>query len=251
MICTIILVVIAIIILLITCSNVPDLDDYISSCEGKNILKYVNLDDFLKECDNGDIILMCGNTRGERSCRWVTNCRFSHVAIIFRETNENNESIPFVWESDLGGGSKDGPRIMRLDDKLRNYHGYKNLSWRKLKCTETNKMSGKKPTTQDIMEIVREMQDYKFDIRMIKWFTSSGLLKSFHHLFYDETKKFCSELVAETFQKLGIFHNSLDLSSKPACWYSPKNFDDLKVVGLQKDYFFEDHLFVDFSEMNS
>lgn len=243
---TVILVVIAVIILLITCSPVPDLNDYISS--NKNLLKYVNINEFLKECDNGDIILMCGNTRGERGCRWVTNCKFSHVAIVFRETNENGESVPYIWESDLGCKSKDGPRIMRLDDKLRNYHGYKNLSWRKLKCDAGTPVS--RPTTQDIMNIVGEMRDYKFDIRMLKWFTSSGLLKPFHHLFYDETKKFCSELVAETFQKLGVFKNMNDLSSKHACWYSPKNFDNKDIIGLRKGYSFGDHLFVDFLEMN-
>jgi hypothetical protein len=189
----------------------PNLDSFI---ENTDKLTFVTLDTILKEAETGDLILMSGDTRGERVCKWFSGSVYSHVGILIKEDTDI-----YIWESDLGQHAKDGPRIIKFTDKLKNYKGSPYLLWRPLVCQS-------RPTIDTIMTIVNRYKDAQFDNRMLSWFFPF----KFGEYFKDENKIFCSELVAITLQQLNI----LTQSSLPTT-YSPQDFVN-NIKGLNSNY---------------
>jgi hypothetical protein len=219
----------------------PDLKEYID--KHSSILNWVDLSDFMKNADNGDLILMSGNTRGERVCRYFTDSIFSHVGLLFREIHPvTGEDILYIWDSDLGQKTKDGPRILPLKDKLSRYHGYHFLSWRRLNFSakDLNCSTKDRPTTENILKIVEKYKDYDFDEKMLTWWTSGGFLSLFNGLFENKDKLFCSQLIALTLQSEGI----LNKDKKPA-WYSPGSFTN-EIEGLNEKFNYGPQIFCKF-----
>lgn len=222
----------------------PDLKEYID--KHSSIINWIDLSDFLENAKNGDLIFMSGNTRGERVCRYFTDSMFSHVGLLFREKHpETNEDILYIWDSDLGQKTKDGPRILPLRDKLKRYHGYSYLSWRKLEvinnpADEFTKSKFCRPTTENILKIVEKYKDHDFDEKILTWWTSEGILSIFNGLFADKNKIFCSELIALTLQSEKI----LNKDKKPA-WYSPGSFTG-KIQGLNSNFNYGPQIFCKF-----
>jgi len=149
----------------------------------------ISLQDILTEAKTGDIIFTSGNSFGEKGIRWCTNCPFSHVAMIIRE-----EGIQYLWEADLGQGSKRGPRVIKLVDKLHRYSGFKIGVWKKLRC--------KRPLTSDVLKCVEKFKNLEFDDLLLTWFVT------YFYPLYRTVKRdehvFCSELIVMTMQELGM-----------------------------------------------
>lgn len=207
----------------------PDIEKYLTKTPG---LKHTSLENFLNEADNGDLILLAGTTRGERSCRWATGSIFSHVGFLFRETNPTaKKDVVYIWEADVGQGSKDGPRVMALKDKLDRYHGFKILGWKKL--------LGPRPSLGRILEVVPKYSDKTLDTQMWPWVLSNSSALS--NWSKDTQKVFCSELVAATLQDLKI----LDTKVSPY-GYSPQDFHE-NLQGLLPPYYYQETIFVRFS----
>lgn len=181
----------------------------------------VNVDEIYEKGNNGDLIFLIGDTYGERLCRSITRCPFSHVGILFRETNEKGKDILYVWESDLGQGYDDGPRVVELKNKLKKYKGLKFGGWRVLR--------GERPKTEDILNCIHKYIKYDFDNNMSSWFVSN--ISFLHDMVKYNDKVFCSELIAMTFQDLGI----LNKTKKPT-WYSPGYFIMKKIPYCNSDY---------------
>jgi len=194
-------------------------------------LNWVPIEEIFQKADNGDLIFLSGDTRGERTCRFCTDSIFSHIAFLFKEIHpETGENILYVWESDLGQRSKDGPRILPFKEKMKRYHGYPYLMWRRLE--------GERPTTRSIMETVHKYAHYDFDHQIFSWWSSEGLLSPLYYFVKDDKKVFCSELVALTLQDLNIVDRG-----KKAAWYSPKSFSDENIIGLHKNYRYGERCF--------
>jgi hypothetical protein len=201
---------------------------------------------FINEADNGDLIFFCGDSRGERSCRWITNSMYSHVGLIFREINTEihptdtdfNLNSLYIWESDLGQKSKEGPRVIKLVDKLKNYHGQPYFMWRKLKCDDKCR-----PTTKNILEVVHKYKDYKFDDLMFSWFVGGGGI--LYDMIKYENYVFCSELIAMTLQA-----DNIKILKKPskggmlAAWYSPESFASDKIKGMKNGFSYSECKFI-------
>lgn len=174
--------------------------------------KHASWDDLLQHADNGDLVLMSGDTRGERVCRWFSHSMYSHVGILFREKHpQTGEDILYIWDADLGQGMKEGPRVMPLKDKLQKYRGFPYIMWRK--CSPSKGID--RPTTENIMKIVEKYKDYEFDDYMWTWLLGPSWRMSTNSVF-------CSELVALTMQELGMLPND-----KHATQYSPQDFAEL------------------------
>lgn len=171
--------------------------------------KEVDYENFLQEADNGDLIFLCGQTYGERVCRSMCRCPFSHVGILFREKNQEGESILYIWECDLGQGYNNGPRVVLAKDKLKKYKGNIIAGWKKFQKD--------RPSTSNILECVNKYIKYDFDNVMGSWFFSGVPL--IYKLFKYQDKVFCSELVAMTYQDLGILPKK-----DKAFSYSPGTF---------------------------
>jgi len=215
----------------LACIRSPNLNSYIKKYNSS--LNWVGIKELYKDANNGDLIFMCGNTRGERICRWCTNSMYSHVGILFREKHpETNENLLYIWDSDLGQKTKDGPRVQLLKDKLKEYHGYPYLMWRKL--------YGERPKTNDILSVIKEYSHQEFDHRIFSWWVSDSFLYRFVK---DDNKSFCSELTALTLQHKSI--NILDNKKVPA-WYSPGSFEKDEIFGLKPGYEYGTRMFVEF-----
>lgn len=183
----------------------------IDSLQNKELCEYSK---FLKKANNGDLVLFSGDTRGERTCRWASGSPFSHVGIVFREFLDG-KNILYIWEADVGQGSRKGPRIMKLEDKIAKYKGFKILGWTALK-------EELRPSREAILALVPDYRRYTLDNLMLVWVLSKlGLSKL---LSRRRDSVFCSELVALSLQRLKILEGSLDPQR-----YSPGDFY------LQKD----------------
>jgi hypothetical protein len=215
----IIILTIILIYYIIIQKTAPNLQQYIDT--HKLSLNWISYNDLLTNADNGDLLFMAGDTYGERTCRYFTKSVYSHVGMLFREIDpENDKSMLYIWESDLGQGSKDGPRILKLSDKLKRYHGFPYVMWRR--------MESNRPSTQNIMNVVEKYKDYNFDNNMLSWMMNDSMI-------YNMIKNdgiFCSELIALTMQHINMLEKD-----KKATWYSPQSFVE-GISGLKKDFFY-------------
>jgi hypothetical protein len=175
-------------------------------------------EDFLRDVNTGDLLFFSGTTFSEKSIKWCHGSRWNHCSIVLRDLDRDRgegegHDIPFIFESDVGQGYKDGPRVMRLEDKLKRWKGDKILGWRRY-------MGGASPTEvkDKILEVATQFyrEGYSFDNTFYSWFLSGSTL---FKLVKDPKKVFCSELVADTLQKAGIL-----LADHPPCWYTPEYF---------------------------
>lgn len=206
----------------------------------KNFIRLHSPDDILANGNNGDLVFFCGDTKGERTCRWCTGSIFSHVALLFREIHpETKENILYVWEADVGQKYKRGPRIMKLEDKLKRYHGYPYLMWRKLRVDKGQTL----PKTENIMRVVERYKHLEFDDNMMSWWFSGS---SAYHLMKDKNTVFCSELIALTFQSIDI--SMMDTTYLPA-YYSPGTFASHNILGLKRGYNYDIGTYVDYSSL--
>lgn len=185
--------------------NAPSIENYIT--DSKEI-EWTSYENFLEKADNGDLILLSGDSKGERTCRWAVGCVFSHVGIIFREKEDSVDKL-YIWEADIGQKSKAGPRIIRLEDKLERYKGFRVAGWTPLK--------GSRPSTKDILNLVPKYVHKKLDNWMLIWLLPNWSI--FNGMKKDRKTVFCGELIADSLQDLGILDRT-----RPAANYSPRDF---------------------------
>jgi hypothetical protein len=224
-------------------ATTPNLMNYISEKGNKTstAVTWATLPNILSEVENGDIVLLSGTTSGERMCKSSTNTIFSHVGFLFREKHEiTGEDIVYILDCDVGQGTKDGVRVMRLIDKLHKYRGYRIGAYKKLVCTASDKYSNKcRPTLDKILEIIGRYQKIDFDDVIATWWVSH--IPFLYKKVKNEGKMFCSEFVAKVYQDLGILKKN-----KVAAWYHPGDFH-LSRLDLELGYSLGQTKFFDFS----
>ncbi len=187
----------------------------------------ITVDNLLNKVQNGDLIFLAGKSQGERAIRFFHSSYYSHMGMIFVDernaVKDANGNVPvenkiFIWEADLGQGSRSGPRVMKLADKLKRWKGEKIGMWKRY-INET------RPSTKDILSVVQLYLSSKIhmDLSMVSWFFArwpkSALFKYFKMGDGDGENVFCSELMVATLQKLDIID-----SDKHPSWYSPEDF---------------------------
>lgn len=219
-------------------SSTYSLEAYLT--KQKDFIRLRDAQDILTNGNNGDLVFFCGDTKGERTCRWCTGSIFSHVALLFREVHpETYENILYVWEADVGHKSKRGPRIMKLEDKLRRYHGYHCLMWRKLHTSDGCEI----PSTEKILKVVERYKHLEFDDSMMSWWFSNTCI---YNLIKNKNTVFCSELIALTLQSEYI--SMMNNDHVPA-YYSPNTFTNTHITGLKEGYTYEAGTYIDYSSL--
>lgn len=178
------------------------------------------VDDMLKGVQTGDLILMTGKTYSEKLIRRITRSPFSHVAMVVVE-----EGIVYLWESDVGQSRKEGSRVIELKEKLKRYKGEKKGLW--LKWVDSP--STPRPTVAQLLPIISTYKDITMPFGF-EYYLFSGYPNSFIYNVMKPTSNgesippdmYCSELIANTLQKLGI--KGIVNEEKIAASYSPKSF---------------------------
>ena len=214
-------------------TTAPNLKTYIDKHKSSLNLISFDLDNF--SVNNGDLIFFCGDTRGERSCRWFTGSMYSHVGMLFNEEHpDTSENVIYVWEADVGHSSKRGPRVIKLIDKLKRYHGFPYFMLRRL---EKGKV-----LLDSILQVVNEYKNCEFDDSMLSWWLSN--YPYLHSFAKKDNEVFCSELIAITMQS--TFVSVMDTTKLPS-WYSPGTFAMDSIPGLLPSYSYGQRTFFDFS----
>jgi hypothetical protein len=193
-------------------ASAPKIETYVEKNESS--LNWLSYNDILTEVENGDLILLAGDTRGEKLCRWFPGSIFSHVGLLFREKHkETGEDRVYIWDCDLGQGYKDGIRLALLDNKIRRYKGFRIGALKKLKV----KAGKERPTAQDILRLYEKYENLDFDHLIATWFLAD--YPKLYNLAKDPQKVFCGEMVAEALQGLGIVQKD-----RVPAWYVPGDF---------------------------
>lgn len=192
----------------------PSLEKYLN----KQSISIIDHQKVLDTANNGDLIFLSGNTRGEKTCKWFTGSVFSHVGLLFREDN-----ILYITDCDIGQGHRSGVRVMKLEDKLARYKGVKIGAIRRY-------TQNSRPTREDILEIVGKYIGLQFDEKILTWFLAGTplyrLAKNKHHVF-------CSEYIIMILQDLNIVKQK----HVPA-WYSPGHMAKNEMLGFgELEYF--------------
>jgi len=164
----------------------------------ENLGSEVHVSEVMKNANNGDLLLFSGTTLGERTCRWFTGSGFSHIGMLFWE-----DSTLYITESDVGQGSKNGPRVMKLEDKLKRCQKNTESEVLWLRCRYTI-------DTSSILQALPKYMDQDFDSYMLSWFYSPLKVKG---------KMFCSEYITSLLSDLGILDRS-----EVAVYTSPESY---------------------------
>ena len=164
-------------------------------------------EEFRKRCKTGDMILMSGNYAGSKLIKFMTKCEWSHCGIIIKVPEYD---MVLLWEATIKSKTKsvetgefvDGVALVGMSDKLRNYNGHIGFKFLSKELDDKQKkqlgelrteLSGK-AFEEDKLEIVNAAYDGPFGRNT-----------------EDLSSIFCSELVAEAYQRVGIFTDNRKL----------------------------------------
>ena len=183
---------------------------------------YENLRPSLK---TGDVVLFSGKGGISTGIKWFTNSKWSHVGMVLRLPEWD---AVLIWESTTlsdiadieSGKERKGVQIVPLSERIKKYKG--EVSIRLLDTERTPEMLKElsllraeiknRPYEEDKIELIKAAYDGPF-----------GANKE------DLSSLFCSEMVAEAYQRMGL------LPEKPASnEYTPKDFSDAKKLKLLK-----------------
>jgi hypothetical protein len=173
---------------------------------------YENIRDTL---DTGDLLLYSGVGPVSMSIRLVTRSKWSHIGVVIRPKDFDMvcvlQSTTLSKSKDVISGTEvEGVQINLLSESLRDYKG--DVAVRKLGVERTDDMR------DTISNFRREVHGRPYEERKME------LLKSAYDFFgganaEDLSSLFCSELVAELYQRIGLLSEE-----KPSNEYTPKDF---------------------------
>lgn len=189
----------------------------------------LTVEDLISNSKTGDLLFFSGYTFAERSIRCYHNSFYNHCCLIFRDLDEDGKDIPYIFESDLGQGYREGPRVMKLKDKLSRWRGMKYVCWRKY--VPPNHDETLRPTGQNVRDVAQQYLSHDFDRSMASWVFSGTPDGGLYKYFKPPNSVFCSEMVAITLQELGI----LSKDHIPG-WYTPEDFAGVNLKMLKGFY---------------
>lgn len=183
---------------------------------------YENLRPSLK---TGDVVLFSGKGGISTGIKWFTNSKWSHVGMVLKLTEWD---AVMLWESTTlsdiadveSGKERKGVQIVPLSERVRKYKG--EVSIRLLDIERTPEMLKElsllrseikgRPYEKDKIELIKAAYDGPF-----------GANKE------DLSSLFCSEMVAEAYQRMGLLSEK-----KSSNEYTPKDFADAGKMKLLK-----------------
>lgn len=179
-----------------------------------------------KKLNTGDIILFSGKGAISHGIKLFTLSKWSHVGMVLKLPDTDTV---FLWESTIisnladaiDGTKKKGVQLVLLSDRIKTYKG--EASVRHLKGVTIDK--NKYQTLMEFRKDVRNRPYEKNEIELIK----SAYDGPWGHNEEDLSSLFCSELVAEAYQRIGLLPKDI-----PSNEYTPKDFTsekNLKLLG--------------------
>ncbi len=172
----------------------------------------------------GDIVLFSGKKALSMGIKWFTGSTWSHVGMVLRLPEWN---IVLLWESttlsnltDITTGKEtQGVQLVPLSERVKKYDG--DISVRQLEGVDrTPEMMA------DLKTLSEQFKGKPYEQSKIE------LLKSAYDGLFGENQEdlsslFCSELVAEAYQTMGLISES-----EPSNEFTPKDFSSEKRISL-------------------
>jgi hypothetical protein len=170
----------------------------------------------LRKCvQTGDVCLFSGKGRISAGIKWMTHSPWSHVGMIVRI--EEWDTV-MLWESTTLSNLKDaatgverqGVQMVPLSERCKSYEG--EIAVRPLCMTRTPDM------TQALQDLRREVKGRSYEESKIE-LVRSALGDVLGNQAEDLSSLFCSELVAEAYQRMGLLDPIIPSNS-----YTPADF---------------------------
>ena len=194
----------------------------------------INVDDFLENCQTGDILLYSTTKWYSKLIEYFTGSKFSHIGIILRDPVFLNEKLKglYVFESGSEGrpDSEDGKmkygvQITDLKAVLSHYskNGNGTLYYRRCHCSRDEEFEQKLKKVHDVT------YDKPYDFDVIDWIKAEFDIEIGNE---NKTSTFwCSALAAYTYYQLGFIKGEIKWTI-----VSPKEFsyyEDNKAIHFQ------------------
>jgi hypothetical protein len=175
-------------------------------------------DELAPTLDSGDLVLFGGVSRFCRAIQRFSGCRWSHVALVARP---RAGGPLLLWEATLGTDIADlvtheispGVHLYDLAHWIRHYGG--ETAIRRLAIERTNAMR------LALLAFYYIARDRPFERNRLEFLRSVYDGPLGHNRREDPSSFFCSELVAEAYQRMGLLP-----AAPPANEYSPRDFSD-------------------------
>ena len=175
----------------------------------------------------GDIVLFSGKGRISEIIKWATGSKYSHVGLI---VYLEGIDLVAIWESTVLSNVADietgmmtkGVQLVPLSDRIGHYKG-DGIFVRKLNNPLTDDMLQKLWDFRKAMT-GKAYETHKLDLLKTLWENFSGK--------EDLSSVFCSELTAESLQKMGLLYDT-DMGGLPSDKYRPDHFSqdgDMKLL---------------------
>ena len=175
----------------------------------------------------GDIVLFSGKGGASAGIKWATASRWSHVAMIF---NLDEYDFVTLWEATTLSSIEDldtremkkGVQLIPLSDRVQTYDGA--IAVRRLKGVALGE-----PEIDALMRLRKELRGRPYETSEIQLIKAAyegpfGLNEE------DFSSLFCSELVAESYQRMGLLPDGK--SAQPANEYVPADFSTTRKIEL-------------------
>lgn len=177
----------------------------------------LSLDDAVATAATGDVWLFRGHSLADHAIRALTNSPVNHVGMVVAL----DDLPPLLWHAELGRSLPDvwtgelqrGVQLHRLPDAIATWEQrYGQRAW-----TRPLRGTVERHHEDRLMETIE-----RFDGRAFP--TTPGLIRQWARGRYRRRESsleaiYCAELVATTFQAMGILP-----ATRPASWYDPGRF---------------------------
>ena len=182
--------------------------------QGMPLMKLVNYDDLRRSLKTGDIVLFAGSNWISRLIKFGTRGRWSHIGMVIKIPDYN---IVLLWESTtlsktkdiISGKARKGVQLVPLRDRLSTYRG--EVAVRCLTGPINIEDLCKLHTMRN------EVRGRPYEQSKLQLLLAAS--KRFCGFGEDLSSLFCSELVAEAYQRMGLLREDIPSNS-----YDPNSF---------------------------
>ncbi len=192
-----------------------------------------------KKLKTGDLVLFSGKQITSTMIKLFTASKYSHVGMVL---NLREYDYLTIWQStnsnyntkDLEFGKlRKGVQLVPLSAYVEKYNG--EVCVRRLKkngsLTITKKNGFSKDSIDKLMKLRRELSGKEYEKNIIE-LIKAAYDGPFGHNNEDLSSIFCSELVAEAYQSLGL----LKEEDKPSNEYTPADFSESRMENLEDNF---------------
>jgi hypothetical protein len=186
------------------------------------------------ELKTGDIVLFSGIDPYSRLVKVGTNSKWSHVGLICESPQHD---ILTMWESSIRedtidveiGEHREGVRLVSFHERVKAFEG--EVFIRQLQGDELTNES-----LRCLFDLREELRGRAYERNKFELIKASNE-RAFRNKVEDLSSLFCSELVAEAYQRLGLL-----TEEKPSNDYAPVDFSYDKMQSLQGRFYLSEEI---------